>query len=54
MLPLAMHDKANKKWNSNTQTSQDVLYRELEKGIQSMKNGEVYTIEQAWEEIDKI
>ncbi len=30
------------------------LYVELEKGIQSMKNGEVYTIEEAWEEIDKI
>lgn len=30
------------------------LYDELEKGVQSMKNGEVYTIEEAWEEIDKI
>lgn len=30
------------------------LYIELEKGIQSVKNGEVYTIEEAWEEIDKI
>ncbi len=30
------------------------LYTELQKGIQSMKNGEVYTIEEAWEEIDKI
>lgn len=30
------------------------LYAELEKGIQSMKNEEVYTIEEAWEEIDKI
>lgn len=30
------------------------LYVELKKGIQSMKNGEVYTIEEAWEEIDKI
>ncbi len=30
------------------------LHTELQKGIQSMKNGEVYTIEEAWEEIDKI
>ena len=30
------------------------LYDELSKGIQSMKNGEVYTIEEAWEEIDQI
>ncbi len=30
------------------------LYAELEKGIQSIKNGEIYTIEEAWEEIDKI
>ncbi len=30
------------------------LYKELEKGVQSMKNGEIYTIEEAWEEIDKI
>lgn len=30
------------------------LYVELEKGIQGMKSGEVYTLEEAWEEIDKI
>ena len=30
------------------------LYDELAKGIQSMKKGEVYTIEEAWEEIDQI
>lgn len=30
------------------------LYVELEKGVQSMKNGDVYTIEEAWEEIDQI
>lgn len=32
----------------------DALYDELAKGIQSMKNGEVYTVEEAWEEINKI
>ena len=30
------------------------LYDELVKGIQSMKNGDIYTVEEAWEEIDKI
>lgn len=34
--------------------SLDALYNELAKGIQRMKNGDVYTIEEAWEEIDKI
>lgn len=32
----------------------DALYQELAKGVQSMKNGQVYTIEEAWEKIDKI
>ena len=32
----------------------DARYQELAKGVQSMKNGEVYTIQEAWEEIDKI
>ena len=32
----------------------DALYQELSKGIHSFKNGEVYTVEEAWEEIDKI
>ena len=30
------------------------LYDELAKGVQSMKDGEVYTVEEAWEKIDKI
>lgn len=30
------------------------LYDELSKGIDSMKKGDVYTIDDAWEEIDKI
>ncbi|WP_180272626.1 hypothetical protein [Konateibacter massiliensis] len=40
--------------NFSEKASFDALYHELEKGIQSMKNGDVYTIEEAWEEIDKI
>ena len=38
-------------------TEQDAfnaLYEKLAKGVQSMKDDEVYTIEEAWEEIDKI
>lgn len=30
------------------------LYDELSKGIESLKKGEVFTIDEAWEEIDKI
>lgn len=30
------------------------LRQELEKGVRSAKNGEVYTIEEAWKEIDKV
>lgn len=30
------------------------LYNELSKGIDSMKKGDVYTIDEAWEEIDRI
>ena len=32
----------------------EALYQELARGIQSSKKGEVYSIEEAWEEIDKI
>lgn len=37
-----------------TEDAFDALYQELTKGVQSMKNGEVYTVEDAWEEIDRI
>ncbi len=47
----------NRNIMENSYSEQDAvhaLYAELEKGVQSIKNGEVYTIEEAWEEIDKI
>ena len=44
----------NPTYDSTQQDAFDALYGELAKGVQSMKNGEVYTIEEAWEEIDKI
>lgn len=32
----------------------NTLYDELAQGIQSMRNGQVFTVKEAWEEIDKI
>lgn len=55
MAPLAAVNTM--KMNESRYTEQDAfdaLYQELEKGMQSMKNGEVYTIEEAWKEIDQI
>lgn len=52
MAPLVVTD-TNEKYEA-IQAIFNVLYCELEKGIQSMNNGEVYTIDEAWEEIDKI
>ena len=56
MTPLAKTNAAitNSGNDSYIERNFDALYCELEKGIQSMKKGEVYTIEEAWEEIDKI
>lgn len=44
----------NHTYDYTEKDSFEKLCQELEKGVQSMKNGEVYTIEEAWEEIDKI
>ena len=30
------------------------LYEHLAEGISSMKSGEIYTIEEAWQEIDQL
>lgn len=56
MTPLAAMDTTIKDSNCSytEQDAFDALYQELAKGVQSMKNGDVYTIEEAWEEIDKI
>ena len=32
----------------------DELYEHLAEGIKSMKNSEVYTIEEVWQEIDQL
>ena len=56
MTPLAAVDSTvnNRNYNYTENDAFDALYQELAKGVQSKKNGEVYTIEEAWEEIDKI
>ncbi len=56
MTPKAQTIIKNNVINSSysEQDAIHALYAELEKGVQSIKNGEVYTIEDAWEEIDKI
>ncbi|MGN0289331.1 MAG: hypothetical protein ACI4DQ_06895 [Lachnospiraceae bacterium] len=56
MTPLATVDTIvnNKKYDYTEKDAFGALYQELAKGVQSMKTGEVYTIEEAWEEIDKI
>lgn len=56
MAPEAQTITKNNVINSSysEQDAIHALYVELEKGVQNMKNGEVYTIEEAWEEIDKI
>ena len=32
----------------------NLLYEQLAEGIKSMKSGEVYTLEEAWQEIDQL
>ena len=45
----------------NTKTQENIktedsksLYEKLAEGIKSMKNSEIYTIEEAWQEIDQL
>lgn len=55
MTPLqATNAIENEKYMYVDQNVCEDLYQKLQSGIQCVKNGEVYTIEKAWEEIDKI
>lgn len=55
MAPLtAVNTTAKKQIEYSDQDSLDALYHELERGIQSVRNGEVYSIDEAWKEIDNI
>ena len=45
----------NEKTQENIKTEvSKLLYEKLAEGINSMKAGEVYTIEEAWQEIDQL
>ncbi len=45
----------NEKTQENIKTEDSkLLYEKLAEGISSMKAGEVYTIEEAWQEIDQL
>ena len=50
----AIKDGEFSKTEYSEKSAIDALYDELSKGIESMKKEEVYTIDEAWEEIDKI
>ena len=57
MAPLATVDITvtnNGNYGYTEQDAFNALYQKLARGIQSMKNNDVYTIEAAWQEIDKI
>ncbi|MBQ9991243.1 MAG: hypothetical protein IJP31_09960 [Lachnospiraceae bacterium] len=57
MTPLVVKDEAvvnNTNYGYTEQDAFNALYEKLAKGVQSMKDGEVYTIKEAWEEIDKV
>ena len=57
MTPLEVMDVAvvnNINYGYTEQGAFNALYEKLAKGVQSMKDDEVYTIEEAWAEIDKI
>ncbi len=45
----------NTKTQENIKTEHsNLFYESLAEGIKSMKAGEVYTIEEAWQEIDQL
>ena len=56
MAVAILDDKDTRKKNNNytEQDSFNALFQELNKGIQSICNGDTFTLEEAWKEIDKI
>lgn len=53
MTPLSVVDVSTK-YTYMEKEACEKLYQKLQSGIQSAKNGEVCTIEEAWEEINRI
>ncbi len=56
MTPLVSIDETenNRTYDYTEKDAFNALYQKLVKGMQSMENGEVYIIEEAWKEIDQI
>lgn len=56
MTPLVSIDATenNRTYDYTEKDAFNALYQKLVKGMQSMENGEVYIIEEAWKEIDQI
>ncbi|MCM1026792.1 MAG: hypothetical protein NC432_10165 [Roseburia sp.] len=56
MVPAAQAISNNEilKTEDSEKAAIGALYDELSKGIDSMKKGDVYSMDEAWEEIDKI
>ena len=54
LVAQAMKNQKILKTEYSEKAAIGALYDELSKGIDSMKKGDVYTIDEAWEEIDKI
>ncbi len=50
----AIRNQEIRKTEYSEKAATGALYDELSKGIESLKKGDVYTIDEAWEEIDKI
>ena len=56
-MAVAILDDNDTRKKNNNYTEQDsfnALFQELNKGIQSICNGDTFTLEEAWKEIDKI
>lgn len=49
----AMKKKELMKKEYSEKSAIDALYSGLFKGIESLKKGDIYTVDEAWEEIDK-
>lgn len=56
MAVAILDDNDTRKTNNNytEQDSFNALFQELNQGIQSICNGDTFTLEEAWKEIDKI
>ena len=56
-MAVAILDDNDTRKKNNNYTEQDsfnALFQELNKGIQSICNGDTFTLEEAWKEIGKI